>query len=375
MPHTRRAPFRRAVVPATVILCAALTACQSNPSKKSSRSRPKATDSAATAERAADPGQYRDPIARATLRERALTVLGNAATSGLPEERANALEALQCSPGRLFPLLDNALADPNVAVRTIAAMSVGRAKLEAAIPKVRPLLADSSPQVRAAAMFALHRCGQQVDLTPLASMLTDPDLRVRAQTAFVLGEIGDASAIGLLKDAGRQSVAKAAPSEVRLFDLQTAEARIKLGDEVPLQEVRAALFPAKPEDLEACALACQILGQVRDQSSVNRLIVLTALQDDSKQFMPAEIRLGAAAALARMGQKQGSYIADQYHTSTKDPIRAQAAFVYGETGHIENLPRLAEMMNDPIGRVRVAAAAAVVKVTESAGESVTSAQP
>ncbi len=367
-------PLRSA---ALLLLATSLAACQATPSRKTSRTRTKPTDEAATTGSMMTPsaGEYRDPIARASLREKALDLLGSSAAAGTPEERANAIEALQCSPGRLFPMLDGALADPNIGVRTIAAMTVGRARLQAAIPKVRPLLTDSAPQARAAAMFALHRCGEPVDLTPLASMLVDPNLRVRAHTAFVLGELGDPSAIGLLKDAGQRSIARASPAEVRLFDLQAAEARIKLGDEVPLQEVRAALFPAKPEDLEAAALACQIVGQVRDQSSINRLIVLTAVQDDSKQFMPAEVRLSAAAALAKLGQRQGSYIADQYYTNPKNPLRSLSAFVYGETGHIENLPRLAEMLKDQDGRVRVSAAAAIVKITEAPGETVSGVAP
>jgi HEAT repeat protein len=352
---------------ALVGVCSVMVACQTTPTRKSSRNKSKPADSAVVAERATDGGAYRDPVARATLREKALTFLGSAAASGPPEERGNAIESLQTSPARLYPILDTALTDPTIGVRSVAAMTVGRAKLDAAAPKVRPLLNDSAPQARASAMFALRMCGEPVDLTPMAGLLNDPDLRVRSQTAFLLGELGEPSALGLLRDSARSSVAKAAPSEVRLWDLQLAEARVKLGDEGSLQEIRAALFPAKPEDLEATALACQILGQVKDQLSINRLIVLTAVQDDSKQFMPAEIRLGAAAALARMGQRQGSYIADQYRANPKDALRAQSAYVYGETRQIENLPTLAEMMNDPIGRVRVSAAAAIVKITEAGG--------
>lgn len=356
----------------TCVVAAGLTlgACETTPTRTPRRATAAADAATPEAARPTDGGQYRDPLVRATLREKALGLLVTAANSGLPEERANALEALQVSPGRLYPLLDNALADPNVAVRSIAAMAVGKARIEAATSKVRPLLDDSAGQARAAAMFALKRCGENVDLSPMAALLGDPDLRVRAQAAFLLGELGEPSAIGLLRDAARRSPGKASPSQIRISDLQIAEARIKLGDETPLPEVRAALFPAKPEDLEATALACQIIGQVRDQASINRLIVLTAVQDDTKQFMPGEIRLGAAAALARLGQRQGSYIADQYRTNSRDPLRAQAAFVYGETGQIENLPVLAEMTSDSSPQVRVAAAAAIVKITEANNEAV-----
>lgn len=353
-----------ALLPMTLILTAG--ACQSTGSKKTTRKKP-AAELAVVADRSNESGQYRDPLARATLREKALGLLGASAFNGAPEERVNAIEALQVSPARLFPLLDNALVDPNIAVRAVSAMTVGRVPLNAAADKVIPLLDDSSAQVRASALYALKRCGRPVDLTPLAGMLADPDLRVRSQAAFLLGELGDASALGLLRDAAQVSPGRSNPGQLRVADLQIAEARIKLGDEVPLQEVRAALFPAKPEDLEATALACQIAGQVQDKASVNRLIVLTAAQDENKQFMPAEVRLSAAAALAKLGQPQGSYIAEQYRTNSREPLRAQSAFVFGETRKIENLHVLSEMMNDSSGRVRVAAAAAIVKITDANG--------
>jgi hypothetical protein len=43
-----------------------------------------------------------------------------------------------------------------------------------------------------------------------------------------------------------------------MMELQISEARVKLGDEEALIDIRAALFPARSEDLEATALAAQI---------------------------------------------------------------------------------------------------------------------
>jgi len=162
---------------------------------------------------------------------------------------------------------------------------------------------------------------------------------------------------------------------VRIMDLQLAEARVKLGDETTLPEIRAALFPAKPEDLEATALACQIIGGIRDAASTNRLIELVRPIDDKKQVMPAEVRLSAASALAKLGQRHGAYIADQFRANKREVLRAQAAMVYGEIGENENLPLLADMMNDSVGRVRVAAAAGIMKITEGNTEGMTHADP
>jgi HEAT repeat protein len=308
--------------------------------------------------------------------------LASAATNGPPEEKVNAIEGLTSAPARLAPIVVQTVADPNMGVRAVSAMAIGKAQVHAAAPRLRPLLNDSSPQVRAAAMYGLKRCGENVDLTPLASMLLDASPRVRAQAAFLLGELGERSAVGLLKDAGKRSIGKAEAAQVHILDLQLAEARIKLGDETPLPEVRAALFPAKPEDLEAAALACQIVGNLRDAPSANRLMELLAPVEDRKQLMPAEIRLGAASALAKLGltdrdpsHTKGAYIADQYRNNPREALRVQAALVYGDIGDGANLPLLVDMMNDPLGRVRVAAATAIVRITEGGGAGVTQAQP
>jgi HEAT repeat protein len=301
---------------------------------------------------------------RATLREQALNLLVNTAAGGSPEERANAVEALTRTPARLSMVLDGALQDTSPAVRAVAAMAAGRTRAGQAAPLLRRLMQDESRLVRSAAVYGLYKLGQNPDATMLAGMLFDASPRVRAQGAFIMGEMGEKSALGPLREAAKQPAGRAAPGEVRVMDLQIAEARVKLGDEEALADVRSALFPARPEDLEACLLAMQIVGQVKDRASVNRLIELTADKDPNKQEMPGEIRVGAAMALARLGQPEGSYIAREYFAGASEALRAQSAHLFGELGRAENLPILARMMADPDGRVRVAAASAVVKITE-----------
>mgnify|MGYP000027918690 CR=1 FL=1 len=304
-----------------------------------------------------------DAIATAQFRERALGILTAAASGEDSEQRANAIEALIPTPARLKPLLGPALADQNPGVRGIAAMAVGRARITDLAPLVGPLLSDPVPQVRANAIYALVRCGQDVDPTPLGEMLYDPSPLARAQAAYVLGELGEQSAIGPLRDAQRKGMPRAAPGAVRMMELQMAEARTKLGDDDALIDIRTALFPARNEDLEATALAAQIVGQVGDQAAIDRLMYLTAEWDRDRQPLPAEIRLTAAGSLAKLGHRQGSFIALQYCKNPRDVLRAQAAHVLGETGWQENLPTLTPMLDDPSGRVRVAAASAVAKIT------------
>lgn len=304
-------------------------------------------------------------VSRVALRERAIACLSEAAKDEDARIRTNAMEAAGLAAARNAGLIRQGLRDENIAVRSVAAMEVGQSRVIPLVPDVRPLLDDSSPFVRCSAIFALIRCGEEVDRRDLAiALLDDPSTRVRSHAAYVLGELGDASALPLLRQSLRQKPARASQIEVNLFQLQVAEALVKLGDESQLEPLRAALYPSRPEDLEATALAVQILGTVRDKRSIDQLIYLSATKDQAGQRMPAEVRLAIASSLARMGLRQGDFIADEFVKDKLASLRSQAAFVYGETGTPTNLGVLDSMLSDPDRSVRVSAAAAVVKIAD-----------
>ncbi len=300
-----------------------------------------------------------DPGARESLRRRAIEVLTNAALGADPMLRANAIEGLHPEPVVLEPIVRAGLADANLGVRFVAAMTVGKLNMRRSAVFVEPLLNDPSPVVRAAAIYASRATGGNTDPNPLADLLNGPNPAARAQAAFILGEIGDASAIGLLRSAARRSTPLASPIEDRLARLQIAEALVKLGDTGAIETVRAALFPSRPEDLEATALAVQIIGNVGDRRSIDQLIYLSAREGADR--LPAEVRLAAALALARLGNPRGSFIAEEHWTDPNPAIRAQAAFVLGETVGAGNLARLDKLLGDESGLVRVSAAAAVLR--------------
>lgn len=309
--------------------------------------------------------KYADPVARASLRESAIEMLESAATSPDPQLRANALEGLGLAPTRLEPLLAAGLTDVNPGVRSVAAVMAGRSGATGLAAKLKPLLDDPSAHVRASAILGLRKMGADVDPTPLAALLLSSEsTRVRAQAAFVLGEMGDASGLRLLRAAARSPMPRAGPSEVRLLQLQIAEAMVKLGDEAQVKAIRAALYPSRPEELEAMALAVQILGEIRDQASVDQLIYLSAFRNEAKQPYPAEVRLAVAEALAKLGRPEGVFIAREYATSEIPAVRAQAAHVYGHAGGVEHLGALVRLLDDAEGIVRVSAAAATLRVLE-----------
>ncbi|MCC6227855.1 MAG: HEAT repeat domain-containing protein [Phycisphaerales bacterium] len=311
-----------------------------------------------TAQRAGAPSSL---VGSSELRERALEVIEAGSRSGAAEVRTNAVEAAGLAARRCESVIAGGLKDDNVAVRSVAAMTAGRANVEALVPALNPLLVDPSPFVRAAAIMGLARMGKPVDQTPLSTMLlSDSSPRVRAHAAFCLGEIGNRSALGLLRQAARLSVPRASDTEMKVMQLQVSEAMVKLGDEETVQSIRAALYPSRPEELEATALAVQILGQVRDRGSSGALIHLAETKDTAGRALPAEVRLGIAASLAKLGSPEGGFIADEFAGDQNPLLRAQAAAVYGEIGDQASLGHLSTLLGDGDERVRMSAARGVL---------------
>mgnify|MGYP006421240915 CR=1 FL=1 len=301
----------------------------------------------------------RDP---GEIRASAVEMLQELSGHQRPVIRANAIEAASVLPrARLEPLVALGLSDENEGVRSVAAMVVGQRGLDGLRPTLESLrVDDASPFVRCSAIYALHEIGTEPDLTPLAGyLLESDDIKLSSHAAFVLGELGNNSAVPVLEQGASKRWPRESPIQRRIFRLQIAEAMIKLGESEELDAVRSALYPSRPEELEATALAVQILGEVRDRGSVDQLIYMA--NEETGLEMPAEVRLGIASTLADLGLRNGGYIADEYADHDMDVLRAQAATVYGVIGRREYLGTLAEMMGDESPLVRVAAASSVVR--------------
>ena len=296
----------------------------------------------------------------AELRENAVAILIQAAESKSPLLRANALEALNYAPEVLEPLVQNGLADENRGVRFVTAMSVGRRKLNSVASLVEPLLADDSQSVQAAAIYALHACGRPVNLNPLAAMLRSADPEVKANAALVLGELGNPSAIPMLRRAVGGNAAGMMPARAKLVDLQLAEAMVMLGAEEQVVPIRAALFN-RSEEAELSVLACQVCGRLKDSKAVPDLNNLLAREGNLKR--PPELRMAAIAALAQIDPAWAvtdvpmAYIAHRQYA-----LRAQAALTLGTLGDPRSLPVLATMLSDPNPVVQVSAAGAILQI-------------
>jgi HEAT repeat protein len=312
------------------------------------------------------PGRMRgtpiDPALAAAARERAFIEIERAGQDSDPQLRSNAVEASRLAPKRLSALTRTGVRDANPGVRTTALMVAGWTVRRDLAADVDAAINDASPYVRAAAIFASVKLGRAVDQTPLGNLvLSDPSSRVRAHAAVVLGEIGNPSALGLLKRAARQRSPQATDQEARSLQLQLAEAMVRLGDTQQVDVIRAALYPSRPEDLEAAALAAQIIGVVKDRNAEPNLKILVDLKDPGGNKMPAEVRLACAASLLQLGIAEAATVAYEHLNSDRPAVRAQLAFTLGHSRWNESFVELQRLLDDPEPMVRVAAAAGVLR--------------
>jgi HEAT repeat protein len=301
---------------------------------------------------------------RAPTRDAAIAVLEEAAASDHPLLRANAIEALQAAPERVEDFARRGLADTNLGVRFAAAMTIGELRLAESAYLVEPLLHDESESVRAAAMFALKRCGREVDLTPLAELLRGPDVDTRANVAMILGELGEPSSAPLLEQAAARGGDLANPAQLKIAELQLAEALVQVGRTEQVHSIRAALFLPEGQQ-EVAALACLMAGRLGDQGSVGSLWRL--VNADGLDRRPAEVRMAAAHSLGRLGEPVSADIVRDYVRHERPEIRAQAAATLGSIGGPRALAMLGPLVNDPNPLVAVAAASSILQLDRRSG--------
>ncbi len=294
------------------------------------------------------------------MADSALSVLRQASTAQYPQLRANAIEALQFAPEHLDPVVRVGLVDENRGVRFVAAMTIGEYQMLALAHLLEPLLRDESESVRAAAIYSLKRCGKSVDLSPLARFILSDDPEVRANAALVLGDLGNPSAIPVIEAAVGRGMSRVNAARVKLVDLQLAEALVKLGEERPIEAIRAALF-APAEEGELTAVACMMSGRLHDERTVPNLVRLARITGDFQQ--PAEVRMAATWGLAHMDTAMASIeVPLEYVTAAEFQLRFQAAMTLGEIGDRVSLARLSSMMSDENPLVQVAAATAILQI-------------
>lgn len=334
---------------------ATVTACQAPPSGTTSAdpSSPDQTTVAPTGDDAA------------VIRERAIEQIITSSRSEDPFLRANAIESAHDLPERVVQLVHLGLRDENPVVRFVAVATVGKLKLADLVGSVEKLHDDVSPSVRAAVLFALRRCGRAVDLSPLADMFVQPDPTLRGNVALLLGELGERSAIDMLKILSEAPLDRnLIVEQEEIVRIQIAEAMVLLGDDLALEVLRASAY--SPYD-EVRIIAVRALGSVVDRKFERGLINLL---DQN----PIELKLAAAESLARITQvhdpnrarveKEVLSRAMQGARWDAPAVRAQAALVLSTLNSPAAAALRARLLDDPHEQVRLAAAAAIIRAAD-----------
>ena len=293
----------------------------------------------------------------------AVTLLRGAAVSQVPIYRANACEALVSSPEDLKAVVVPLLSDPNRGVRFVACVSVGRAKLTDLADAVQPLLVDESASVRAAAIYTLTRLGRRVDPSPLAAMIRSDDPEIRSNAYLVLGDIGNRSAVPMIRASLGKGMRQVNPARVRIVELQAAEALVRLGAADGIEPIRAALY-SPGEQAEFTALAAQQVARLKDEGS--RPILMRLIDGTGISARPTEVRIGCATALAQVSSQDSQTVVKFARTLLGDrepAVRAEAALAIGYAGGVAVVPELEPGLFDKDPAVQLAAAKAILVAT------------
>ena len=364
-PNTK--PKVRSGAGALVSLCACvfLMACSDTKQGKlpswSSRDQSSTPDNDVTLSRK-NSAKAQIPVSNSSdLVRNARLVLDEASRNSDKSLRAHAIESMQYDMTIFEPGVRRGLADREPSVRFVSAMSVAKLRMPGAGPLIEPLKLDPNESVQAAAILALTRCGTQTNPSPLAKMILSQSAELRGNTAMVLGELGNKSALIMLKEATRQPMSRANPAAVRIVNLQIAEAMVQLGDQSEIEPIHAALF-FRSDQSECIELACEIASRLHDQGSLPMLQRL--VEADGGDIRPIEIRLFAAIAACKIMQSPPSGLAGLGVISSHDPnvrVRTLAAKLLGVVGGADTESVLSRLLRDREPEVQVAAAGSILR--------------
>ncbi len=342
------------------VISVALVSCGPDPIQRASETPwSSKNQSVKTMDEAGSSGNGATLVDTERVNTTALEILHEALNSKNARYRANAIESLRYAPQQVLEkAVQFGLGDENRGVRFVASVMIGEESLCDISLLLEPLLLDESESVQAAAMFSLNKCGSKVNLTPIGQMLLSDNPEVRGNAAMVLGQLGNVSAVGMVRKALKNTPNTITPIRRRIINLQMAEALILLGEREELEVVRAAVF-SSIQEAEVTALACQIAGNLKDVEVISTLEGITLTPDR----YPDEIRLVAATALAEISPTRMPLEAVLGFSSNDSAnIRSLCATALGVQGNRLSLGPLALMLKDNDQSVQISAAGAVLRI-------------
>jgi HEAT repeat protein len=269
-------------------------------------------------------------------------------------------------------------------VRLQAAVILGRAGGEKAVPALVAALGDAHYTVRGAAALALANVGSAEAIEAVAARLDDEEQFVRDEALKALTElawkVGPGAVSYLLAVRDKLSARQRLNVTRLLASIPDAAARRALAessadeDEQVRAEADKALREA-PKERAAEALrgvlgsprykvrqrACELLGELQDEESVARLSEI--LMDEVE--VP-EVKAAARAALARMKDKlDGPVLAQLLRHAPDRRERAKSATLLAVKGGERSYVALVAALEDPDVFVRGTAAMALSEMGDA----------
>ena len=281
--------------------------------------------------------------------------------------RSRAVEALALTEGALAgQTLTKALDDEAVAVRFAAAMGVGDCRLTDAKGKLREMSAspETDPSVRCAIIYALSRMGDDSHINQLGGFLGTGSPEVRANAALAMAKIGQEAAIQPLREQLRD---ERHPG----VKLQLLESLAALRDPRSFAQLSANARAGEPY---ARLQAVQALGRSRSPRAKRSLL------RHMRPGEPPPLRIAAAGALARLGDRRGWSLAVR---AVRDPqavaresfdrnvavsrpqqvqIQTLGALALGQMNRTKAVDWLLPLLKGPDETTRVAAAKSIMGI-------------
>jgi len=254
-------------------------------------------------------------------------------------------------------LVMNGLADKEPNVRFVAAMCAGDLRLPESGKALQAMLRDDDPSVRVAAVYGLHRLGDKRYTKYMETTVRNVDPRVRANTVLAMGRLGEPTALRILKDL------RSDPDErVRL---QVAKSMWLLKDEAGLTDLLSMLTASVGDRM----FAAQALAEANASNPgfnvrqhIRSLFFSNFGGTGDEQALATDVRLAAARALGILGSDEGFGLAVQQMKSSNAGHRAMSAAVFGAIRRRDGTVRVAPLLNDADATVRIAAAAAILRI-------------
>jgi HEAT repeat protein len=282
------------------------------------------------------------------LRGRAAGVVEALASDERAVLRANAIEAAQrglpTDAAKRFVV--RGFLDKSEIVRFAACVAAGDLKLGDTRPVLYNLAYDADPSVRVAARYALHKLGDVSLSQEMLLGLRDDRPGVRSNTVMLLGMLGEKSAVKPLKHLVNDGV-----SQVRL---QVTEALWRLEEQKALDDLVGRTVSRFPDEKIVAVIALAAPRNPRVFAHVRSLLV--------DEF--PEVELAAARAAAMLGSDEGYGVALKYYKSKDWRQRSMSAMAFGEIGRSDAQDKLEGLLADESADVRLAAAAAILRLRE-----------